>query len=121
MTSRERGKEIERVTESICNRFWHLDKGFYNLLSQDNQLKRMVETGWEVAAIFAQQRCRLSLVFPHNADSIEDEWVDVVEELENRSHFIFSVSPALFKLGNGYGQDFEDSLYIIKSKVVSGD
>jgi hypothetical protein len=83
----------------------------------------MVEVGWEVATNFAQQRCRLELWTqqPHANNTATDEGrVDVLGRLDNRTNFIFTVSPALLKWGNGYGQDLEQSLVIVKSKVVLG-
>jgi hypothetical protein len=113
---------ITRATKSICARFLPLDKSLHKLLSRDDQLQQVVEMGWEAAATFAQQRCRLNLQPPANdIKKVESWWMDVVEELEYRPNFIFSVSPALIKWGNGYGQGMANSLVIVKSKVVSGN
>jgi hypothetical protein len=112
---------IKRVTQSIRDKFWPLDKSFHKLLSRDDQLQKVVEMGWEAAATFSQQRCRLHLTKPHDdVNIVESWWMDVVDEVEHQPNFIFGVSPALVKWGNGYGQDMGNSLVIVKSKVVSG-
>lgn len=82
------------------------------------QFKELVAKGWDVATTFAQQRCRLSLTFPEDPNTVVDDFVEVIQEQSYRKPFVFSVSPSLLKMGNGYGQGFEDCLCIVKAKIV---
>lgn len=113
-----------RVTEALRSRFIILTTDH----CLDDHLRRMVEIRWEVAATLAQQRCRLDLWTSHyhgSSNSVEGWPVDAFEDLDNRPvghhSFTLTVSPALLKWGNGYGQDLGKCLFIIKSRGLSKD
>jgi hypothetical protein len=120
---RERKALVKRVAKSIRESLAPsaTDNSLDKLLSKEEpQLQKVVETGWEVAATFAQQRCRLELWTAQAYDNVESRRVDVRGKLEDRPNFIFTVSPALLKWGSGYGKDLEQSIVIVKSKVLLG-
>lgn len=117
MTQAEREQQLKRITQSVLDRFQYLAPALHGAL-RGGQFKKLVAKGWDVATTFAQQRCHLRLTFPEDVLSIDDESVEVVEEVSHWPAFVFSVSPALLKLGNGYGQDFEDHLCLVKAKVI---
>lgn len=124
MSQGRKERTIVKITKALHSKFKRLTTD--NRL--DDDLRRMVEIGWEVAATLAQQRCRLDLwtSHPRGTSNSVDGWpVDAFEDLDNkpvRPHsFIFTVSPALLKWGNGYGQDLEKCLFIIKSRGLSKD
>ena len=117
-------RTIMKVTDELRSQFIDLTTDH----RLDGHLRRMVETGWEVAATLAQQRCRLDLwtSYPHGSRNSVEGWpVDAFEDLDNRPvgphSFIFTVAPALLKWGNGYGQDLEKCLFIVKSRGLSKD
>jgi hypothetical protein len=117
-TQPEREQQIKRINEAILDRFQDLAPALHDVLLKGGQFKKMVAKGWDVATTFAQQRCHLRLTFPKDAFTVDDELVDVVKEVSHWSEFVFSVSPSLLKLGNGYGQHFEDRLCIVKAKII---
>lgn len=117
-TQQEKEQQVKRITQVITDRFQYSAPTLYGVLSKDRQLKKLVAKGWDVATTFAQQRCHLTLTFPKDADLIEDELVDVVEEVSHWRPFVFSVAPSLVKFGNGYGQGFEDRLCLVKAKII---
>ena len=127
---KEKDKMTRKVTSAIC------DSLFGDRDRTDRHLNRIIESAWEVAAMFAQQRCRLQLWTVHDDDkksrnSInllqqhQDDWPSVaLEDVKNPTvgpEILFTASPALLKWGNGYGQDLEKSLFIVKSRVCSGN
>jgi hypothetical protein len=117
-TQQEKEQQIKRINQVITDRFQYSAPALHGVLLKDRQLKKLVAKGWDVATTFAQQRCHLRLTFPEDAILVEDELVDVVEEVSHWQPFVFSVSPSLLKFGNGYGQDFDDRLCIVKAKII---
>lgn len=117
-TQQEKEQQIKRINQVITDRFQYSAPALHGVLLKDRQFKKLVAKGWDVATTFAQQRCHLRLTFPEDAILVEDELVDVVEEVSHWRPFVFSVSPSLLKFGNGYGQDFDDRLCIVKAKII---
>jgi hypothetical protein len=117
-TPSQRERRIKRINQMILDRFESLAPPLHGALSKGGQLKKLVAKGWVVATTFAQLRCNLRLTCPQVANLVDDEMEDVVDQVNHWSGFVFCVSPALLKLGNGYGQDFEDRLCIVKAKTI---
>ncbi|PVH83063.1 hypothetical protein DL98DRAFT_585785 [Cadophora sp. DSE1049] len=118
MTPFKRNERVKEITQSFLSKFASLDFELHSSLAKGDHLEKLIGKGWDTAALFAQQRCRLSLTPPVTIENLSSNWVEVVEEVQYTERAVFGVSPSLLKYGTGHGQNFDTWLCIVKSKAV---
>ncbi|KAH7380826.1 hypothetical protein BKA64DRAFT_647664 [Cadophora sp. MPI-SDFR-AT-0126] len=111
-------ERIEEATQSLSSKSAFLDSQLQMNLMKGDQLKKLFEKAWDAAALFSQQRCRLSLSAPATTGHLTSPWVEVVEEVQHTENDIFGISPMLLKNGTGHGQSFDTWLCLVKSKAI---
>ncbi|KAH6702862.1 hypothetical protein BKA61DRAFT_681071 [Leptodontidium sp. MPI-SDFR-AT-0119] len=118
ITPARRSERVKEMTKSFLSRFGSSDYHLHTSLAKGDQLEKLIGKGWDAAAIFAQQRCRLHLTIPETLENLNCDWVDVVQEVPYTERAAFAISPSLLKYGTGYGQNFESWLCIVKAKAI---